>query len=170
MLWPEKTCSDSGKESFKERGGFWCRLWSAGSARDASRSNGICFTFLLLLLLTARLVSLAVPCRSPLLSLSLWPQVIGWTSIPAPGAAPVAGLPPAARPSRPNPLWICTSTPPPAPASSSPCPWRRPWRDWRGGCLRGSKYRRRGSLCCIKKREWNRFLFSFVKRGWNVAL
>lgn len=82
----------------------------------------------------------------------LWPQVIGWTSIPAPGAAPAAGLRPA-RPSRLSPPWICTSIPPPAHASSSPCPWKRPWRDWRGGCRKNSKYQKRDSLCCTKKRE-----------------
>lgn len=96
------------------------------------------------------------PFHSPaLLVLSpplLWAQVIGWTSIPAPEAAPVAGLRPA-RPSRLNPPWICTSTPPPAHASSSPCHWRRPWRDWRGDCRKDSKSQKRDSLCYTKKRE-----------------
>lgn len=95
---------------------------------------------------------LFIPGSARLVSPLLWPQVIGWTSTPAPGAAPVAGLRPA-RPSRLSPQWICTSTPPPAHASSSPCPWRRPWRDWRGGCRKDSKYQKRDSLCYTKKRE-----------------
>lgn len=91
-------------------------------------------------------------------------QVIGWTSIPAPGAAPAAGLLRPARPPPPSPPWTFTSTPPPAPASSSRCPRRRPWTGWRGGSRSGSKYPKRGSRCCTKKRKSNSsFLVGWLK-------
>lgn len=127
----------------RERESSECCLWFARRSRDCSGSDGSASLFF---------SPFSLPGSARLVSPLLWAQVIGWTSIPAPEAAPVAGLRPA-RPSRLNPPWICTSTPPPAHASSSPCHWRRPWRDWRGDCRKDSKSQKRDSLCYTKKRE-----------------
>lgn len=138
----EKKGAPRGRKK-KERESSECCLWFARRSRDGSGSDGSASLFF---------SPFSLPGSARLVSPLLWAQVIGWTSIPAPEAAPVAGLRPA-RPSRLNPPWICTSTPPPAHASSSPCHWRRPWRDWRGDCRKDSKSQKRDSLCYTKKRE-----------------
>lgn len=138
----EKKGAPRGRKK-RERESSECCLWFARRSRDCSGSDGSASLFF---------SPFSLPGSARLVSPLLWAQVIGWTSIPAPEAAPVAGLRPA-RPSRLNPPWICTSTPPPAHASSSPCHWRRPWRDWRGDCRKDSKSQKRDSLCYTKKRE-----------------
>lgn len=138
----EKKGAPRGRKK-RERESSECCLWFARRSRDCSGSDGSASLFF---------SPFSLPGSARLVSPLLWAQVIGWTSIPAPEAAPVAGLRPA-RPSRRNPPWICTSTPPPAHASSSPCHWRRPWRDWRGDCRKDSKSQKRDSLCYTKKRE-----------------